>query len=219
MTTPRARQEQKRNVARVFVAMDDQFGVVGFYSLSSFTLTIAIERARQAPSSVRPHSSCADRPLARDRRVRGQGVGDLLLADAIPLSRRHARRPHDRRRGDGQRSRSLLSRYRIRVLPEPSTASVHPGVAPPRSRRKSKQMSYTKCNLKVEDVREIGRKPRNVGSESRKRSRENRAGYTPQIDSPPPDLRRDAPLAVNEAPNLKACQNRAKLGCDTEISI
>jgi len=37
----RAGQDEKRNVARVFVAIDDQRGIVGFYSLSSFTLAIA----------------------------------------------------------------------------------------------------------------------------------------------------------------------------------
>jgi hypothetical protein len=37
----RAGQDEKRNVARVFVAIDDQLGIVGFYSLSSFTLAVA----------------------------------------------------------------------------------------------------------------------------------------------------------------------------------
>ena len=37
----RAGQDEKRNVARVFVAIDDQRRIVGFYSLSSFTLAIA----------------------------------------------------------------------------------------------------------------------------------------------------------------------------------
>ena len=36
----RAGQDEKRNVTRVFVAIDDQYGIVGFYSLSSFTLSI-----------------------------------------------------------------------------------------------------------------------------------------------------------------------------------
>ena len=36
----RAGQDEKRNVARVFVAIDDLRGIVGFYSLSSFTLAI-----------------------------------------------------------------------------------------------------------------------------------------------------------------------------------
>ena len=40
----RAGQDEKRNVARVFVAIDDQRGIVGFYSLSSFTLLSPICR-------------------------------------------------------------------------------------------------------------------------------------------------------------------------------
>ena len=48
----RAGQDEKRNVARVFVAIDDQRGIVGFYSLSSFTLAIAElppEHAKRLP--------------------------------------------------------------------------------------------------------------------------------------------------------------------------
>ena len=48
----RAGQDEKRNVARVFVAIDDQRGIVGFYSLSSFTLSITDlppERAKRLP--------------------------------------------------------------------------------------------------------------------------------------------------------------------------
>jgi hypothetical protein len=36
----RASQDEKRNVARVFVAVDDELGVAGFYSLSSYTLAL-----------------------------------------------------------------------------------------------------------------------------------------------------------------------------------
>ena len=48
----RAGQDEKRNLARVFVAIDDQLGVVGFYSLSSFTLAIPdlpAEHAKRLP--------------------------------------------------------------------------------------------------------------------------------------------------------------------------
>ncbi len=81
----RAVQNENRNVARVFVAVDDQLGVVGFYSLSSFALTIAdlpSERARRLPRYDLIPAALIGR-LARDQRVRGQGVGDMLLADAI----------------------------------------------------------------------------------------------------------------------------------------
>src|ERR1700693_3373163 len=81
----RAGQDEKRNVARVFVAIDDQRGIVGFYSLSSFTLAIVDlppEHAKRLPRYDLIPAALIGR-LARDLRVRGQGVGDLLLADAI----------------------------------------------------------------------------------------------------------------------------------------
>ena len=48
----RAGQDEKRNMARVFVAIDDRRGIVGFYSLSSFTLAITdlpAEHAKRLP--------------------------------------------------------------------------------------------------------------------------------------------------------------------------
>ena len=81
----RAGQDEKRNVARVFVAVDDRLGVVGFYSLSSFTLALAevpAEYAKRLPRYDAIPAALIGR-LARDERVRGEGVGDLLLADAI----------------------------------------------------------------------------------------------------------------------------------------
>jgi GNAT superfamily N-acetyltransferase len=81
----RAGQDEKRNVGRVFVAIDDRLGVVGFYSLSTFTLTIVDlppEHGRHLPRYDLVPAALIGR-LARDLRVRGQGVGELLLADAI----------------------------------------------------------------------------------------------------------------------------------------
>ncbi len=81
----RAGQDEKRNVARVFVAVDDRHGIVGFYSLSSFTLAIADlppEHARRLPRYDAIPAALIGR-LARDERVRGEGVGGLLLADAM----------------------------------------------------------------------------------------------------------------------------------------
>jgi len=81
----RAGQDEKRNVARVFVALDDQGGIVGFYSLSSFTLTIADlppEHAKRLPRYDAIPAALIGR-LARDEKVRGEGIGELLLADAI----------------------------------------------------------------------------------------------------------------------------------------
>ena len=81
----RAGQDEKRNVARVFVAIDDQRGIVGFYSLSSFTLAIADlppEHAKHLPRYDAIPAALIGR-LARDEKVQGEGVGDLLLADAV----------------------------------------------------------------------------------------------------------------------------------------
>ena len=81
----RAGQDEKRNVARVFVAIDDQLGIVGFYSLSSFTLAVADlppEQAKRLPRYDVIPAALIGR-LARDERVRGEGVGAVLLADAV----------------------------------------------------------------------------------------------------------------------------------------
>ena len=81
----RAGQDEKRNVARVFVAIDDERGIVGFYSLSSFTLAVADPLpayAKRLPRYDLIPSALIGR-LARDQKVRGEGVGDLLLADAV----------------------------------------------------------------------------------------------------------------------------------------
>jgi GNAT superfamily N-acetyltransferase len=81
----RASQDEKRDIARVFVAVDDAIGVVGFYSLSSLHLTIddlpeAI--ARKLPRYDAIPAALIGR-LARDSRARGSGLGGLLLADAV----------------------------------------------------------------------------------------------------------------------------------------
>lgn len=81
----RASQDEKRDVARVFVAVDSELGVIGFYSLSSFTLSIhdmPEDLARKLPRYDAIPAALIGR-LARDERARGRGVGELLLADAI----------------------------------------------------------------------------------------------------------------------------------------
>jgi ribosomal protein S18 acetylase RimI-like enzyme len=81
----RAGQDEKRNVARVFVAVDDEHGVVGFYSLSSFTLAIEDfpqDIGRKLPRYDAIPAALIGR-LARDQRARGLGLGELLLADAV----------------------------------------------------------------------------------------------------------------------------------------
>lgn len=81
----RASQDEKRNVARVFVAVDTDLGVVGFYSLSS--LSLSLENLPQEIAYKLPRYDAIPAALigrlARDERVRGKGVGELLLADAV----------------------------------------------------------------------------------------------------------------------------------------
>jgi GNAT superfamily N-acetyltransferase len=81
----RAGQDDRRNVARVFVAVDGSLGVIGFYSLSTFTLGLTDlpeEIARKLPRYDVIPAALIGR-LARDLRVRGRGIGELLLADAV----------------------------------------------------------------------------------------------------------------------------------------
>ena len=80
----RASQDERRNIARVFVALDDD-GIVGFYSLSMFTLTLEDlppELAGKLPRYRALPAALIGR-LARHVRARGRGVGELLLGDAI----------------------------------------------------------------------------------------------------------------------------------------
>ena len=81
----RAGQDERRNVARVFVAVDHELGLVGFYSVSAFTLELpelpeAI--ARKLPRYGLVPAALIGR-LARDERMHGRGLGGLLLADAV----------------------------------------------------------------------------------------------------------------------------------------
>jgi ribosomal protein S18 acetylase RimI-like enzyme len=81
----RASQDEKRNVARVFVAVTPDLGVIGFYRLSSLSLslkTLPEEVAHRLPRYDAIPAALIGR-LARDERVRGKGIGELLLADAI----------------------------------------------------------------------------------------------------------------------------------------
>lgn len=80
-----AGQEQKRNIAEVFVARDDELGVVGYYSLSAFSI-----ETRDLPDDLSHKLPRYDAipavligRLARDSRVKGQGVGELLIAAAL----------------------------------------------------------------------------------------------------------------------------------------
>jgi GNAT superfamily N-acetyltransferase len=80
----RAGQGVRRNVARVFVALDDR-GIAGFYSLCAFTLSldeVPESLAAKLPRYDRIPAALIGR-LARDERRRGEGVGELLVADAV----------------------------------------------------------------------------------------------------------------------------------------
>ncbi len=80
----RAGQDERRNVARVFVALDDD-GIVGFYSLSMLALALDDlpgDLARRLPRYDAIPAALIGR-LARHERTRGKGIGELLLSDAI----------------------------------------------------------------------------------------------------------------------------------------
>ena len=81
----RASQDQRRHVAQVFVAIDDSEKVVGFYSLSMFTLALEglpAELAKKLPRYDAIPAALIGR-LARAEHAKGTGLGGLLLADAI----------------------------------------------------------------------------------------------------------------------------------------
>jgi GNAT superfamily N-acetyltransferase len=81
----RAGQDERRNVARVFVAVSDDIGVAGFYSLSTCAINpgqLPEQIARKLPHYDTIPAALIGR-LARDLPARGQGVGELLVADAI----------------------------------------------------------------------------------------------------------------------------------------
>jgi GNAT superfamily N-acetyltransferase len=80
----RASQDQRRNVAQVFVAVRDGH-VLGFYSLSMFTLaldSIPTHLARKLPRYEAIPAAIIGR-LARAETEKGTGLGSLLLADAL----------------------------------------------------------------------------------------------------------------------------------------
>lgn len=81
----RASQDEKRNLAHTFVAMDDELGIVGFYSISTLSVAFDVippEISRKLPRYDEIPAALIGR-LARDERVRGKGLGELLLTDAL----------------------------------------------------------------------------------------------------------------------------------------
>ncbi|MCB9784341.1 MAG: GNAT family N-acetyltransferase [Candidatus Omnitrophica bacterium] len=81
----RAGQDARRNIARIFVAVEPEMGIIGFYSLSAYTLSIEDlpkNIAHKLPNYDALPAALIGR-LATDSKVQGKGVGKLLLADAI----------------------------------------------------------------------------------------------------------------------------------------
>jgi GNAT superfamily N-acetyltransferase len=81
----KAGQDERRNLARVFVAIDSALGIVGFYSLSSFKLELTElpdEISRKLPRYDGVPAALIGR-LVRDVRVKGQGIGKFLVVDAL----------------------------------------------------------------------------------------------------------------------------------------
>lgn len=117
----RAGQDEKRNLARVFV-MNDADGVVGFYSLSShtFALTdIPANLAKKLPRYDAIPAALIGR-LARADRARGQQVGETLLLDAIgrTLAAAHAVAVHSiLADAKNERAAAFYARYGFKALP------------------------------------------------------------------------------------------------------
>lgn len=81
----RASQDERRNLARVFVALEGDIQIVGFYSLSAFTLSldeVPRDVAAKLPRYDRIPAALIGR-LARHEDFRGKGIGELLMANAL----------------------------------------------------------------------------------------------------------------------------------------
>jgi len=68
----------------VFLGVDDEVGIVGFYSLGSLSLVVddlPHEIGRKLPPYAIPAALIGR--LARATQARGRGIGSLLLADAV----------------------------------------------------------------------------------------------------------------------------------------
>jgi GNAT superfamily N-acetyltransferase len=79
-----AGQDSRRDVARVFVALDDE-GIAGFYTLSMYSVgsdALPIDVTSSLPKYPEVPAALIGR-LARADRLRGKGVGELLVIDAF----------------------------------------------------------------------------------------------------------------------------------------
>ena len=79
-----ARQNDEKNIAKTFVAVDDGSHVLGYYSLSTASVAFA-----DLPDSIRQSLPAYPVPAARiarlavDKSMKGQGLGAKLLIDAV----------------------------------------------------------------------------------------------------------------------------------------
>ena len=83
-------QDVRRKVAASFVAVDTGSRVVGYYTLSSFSIRLPelpTERARRLPRYPRIPATLLGR-LAVDKSRQGTGLGEHLLMDALARSLR-----------------------------------------------------------------------------------------------------------------------------------
>ena len=78
-----ARQNEARDIGRAFVAVEAPGSprIVGYYALSTHTLESQALPDKGLPRYAVPAALIGR--LARDVRFRGQGVGELLLRDAL----------------------------------------------------------------------------------------------------------------------------------------
>jgi GNAT superfamily N-acetyltransferase len=87
--TERAGQDIKRNLARCFVAIDnEEKRIAGYYTLSAAQiplLDVPEQLARKQPRYVVIPASRIGR-LAVDGRYQGRGLGSVLIADALKKS-------------------------------------------------------------------------------------------------------------------------------------
>jgi predicted GNAT family N-acyltransferase len=83
----------KKNFAAVYVATSDGKAIAGYYALSAYTVrldSIPEQIARRLTRMPEVPSTLIGR-LARSNAFRGQGVGEILLTNALKRSLEHSK--------------------------------------------------------------------------------------------------------------------------------